>query len=274
MGLSTPPSHRASRPAHVRRSRLLPHVRVGTSGWIYRHWRGVFYPPQLAPDRWFEHYSRTFDTVEINSTFYRLPEADTFDAWREQAPPGFVYAVKASRFLTHMKKLKDPAEPLARLIERARRLGEHLGPVLYQLPPRWRADEKRLDAFCRALPAGIEHVIEFRDPSWLDERIFALLEEHDVNLCVHDLLPAHPRRITGRIVYVRLHGYGARYAGSYPRTQLRSWTAWLREAAAERPAYVYFDNDRDAHAVRNALTLRSLLADDPERAARERTTRR
>lgn len=244
-------------------------MRVGTSGWIYPHWRGAFYPRELAGGRWFEHYSRTFDTVEINNTFYRLPDAGTFDAWREQAPAGFVYAVKASRFLTHMKKLKDPAEPLARLIERARRLGEHLGPVLYQLPPRWRADEARLKAFCRTLPPGLEHVIEFRDPSWLGERILALLEEHAVSLCVHDLLPAHPRRITGRIVYVRLHGHGARYAGSYPREQLRSWARWLTEDAADRPAYVYFDNDRDAHAVRNALTLRALLPDRPVRTARD-----
>ena len=120
-------------------------VRIGTSGWVYQHWRGIFYPRGLPPSEWFAHYAREFDTVEINNSFYRLPDAGTFDAWREQAPPGFLYAVKASRYLTHLKKLKDPEDPLRRFFERAGHLGATLGPVLYQLPPRWRFNGPRLE---------------------------------------------------------------------------------------------------------------------------------
>jgi uncharacterized protein YecE (DUF72 family) len=127
-------------------------VRIGTSGWIYKHWRGVFYPERLPAREWFAFYARSFDTVEINNTFYRLPSPAAFAAWHDQAPPGFVYAVKASRYLTHMKKLKDPADALERILGRARLLGPYLGPVLYQLPPHWRCDLDRLREFLAALP--------------------------------------------------------------------------------------------------------------------------
>src|SRR5919112_5310720 len=132
-------------------------ARVGCSGWQYKHWRGDFYPAGLPQARWFDHYADRFDTVEINNSFYRLPERATFAAWAERAPPDFVYAVKASRFLTHMKKLKDPEEPIERLFSRMRALGTHLGPVLYQLPPGWKLDHDRLEYFLQALPRGIRH---------------------------------------------------------------------------------------------------------------------
>lgn len=236
-------------------------VRIGASGWIYAHWRGVFYPRELPGSRWFEHYCGVFDTVEINNTFYRLPAAEVFDAWREQAPAGFLYAVKANRFLTHMKKLKDPVEPLQRMLERMRRLGAHLGPILYQLPPRWRPDPGRLRGFCRELPRGLTHVLEFRDPGWLTEEIYGTLEEHGVALCIHDLVPGHPRRLTARTAYLRFHGTSGKYGGRYSRAQLASWAEWMRGAAAAgRDVYAYFNNDLEGHAVRDALALRELLA--------------
>ena len=153
-----------------------PSARVGCSGWQYKHWRGAFYPADLPASQWFAYYASQFDTVEINNTFYRLPEASTFAAWRKQATPGFLYAVKASRFLTHMKKLKDPAEPLHRLFQRAQRLQRTFGPVLYQLPPHWTVNLERLSAFVRALPKRRQHVIEFREPSWYNDEVFELLD--------------------------------------------------------------------------------------------------
>ncbi len=146
-------------------------VRIGTSGWVYKHWREVFYPPDLPARAWFTFYAREFHTVEINNSFYRLPSPEMFDAWRNQAPPGFLYAVKASRYITHMKKLKDPKEPLHEFITRAQHLGHTLGPILYQLPPHWRVNLERLEQFLALLPAGYRHVIEFRDASWLIEPV-------------------------------------------------------------------------------------------------------
>src|SRR4029079_10973524 len=160
--------------------------RVGCSGWQYKHWRGDFYPARLPQARWVEHYAKTFDTVEINNSFYRLPERSTFEAWARRAPAGFEFAVKASRFLTHMKKLKDPEEPIDRLFTRLRALGTHLGPVLYQLPPGWKVDVERFAHFLDALPSDVRHVIEFRETSWYSPEIFRLMERRRVALCLHD----------------------------------------------------------------------------------------
>jgi uncharacterized protein YecE (DUF72 family) len=163
-----------------------PHARVGCSGWQYKHWRGDFYPSELPMRRWLEHYASQFDTVEINNSFYRLPEAATFASWRDGVPAGFLYSVKASRFLTHMKKLKDPEAPLQRLFDRAAELGDALGPVLYQLPPRWPVDLDRFRTFLAALPTGRAHVVEFRDPSWYAAPVYDALAHHGVAMCLHD----------------------------------------------------------------------------------------
>ena len=237
-------------------------VHVGCSGWIYAHWRGLFYPRDLKSAQWFEYYARHFDTVEINNTFYRLPEASVFAAWREQAPAGFIYAVKASRYLTHMKKLKDPAEPLARLLDRAVFLQDHLGPILYQLPPGWRADAARLDAFLGQLPKDRRHVLEFRDESWYAAEILALVRSHGASLCVHDMPGRAPERVAlGPIVYVRFHGPTGLYSGSYDADALRPWAEWLADQRdAGRDTYVYFNNDIGGHAVRDAARLREMLA--------------
>ncbi|MGQ9778874.1 MAG: DUF72 domain-containing protein [Bacillota bacterium] len=235
-------------------------VRIGTSGWVYSHWRGIFYPPDLPPAEWLAHYTREFDTVEINNSFYRLPSEATFDAWRAQAPPGFVFAVKASRFLTHLKKLKDPEEPLATFFARTGRLAEKLGPVLYQLPPHWRVDPPRFARFLAALPKGYRHVVEFRDESWFVEEVFRLMERHGVAHCLHDMPPLSvPLRVTAPFVYLRFHGDPA-HGGRYPEETLARWAKrigeWQREGL---DIYVYFNNDWGGHAVADARTLRRLV---------------
>jgi uncharacterized protein YecE (DUF72 family) len=237
-------------------------VRVGCSGWQYRHWRGNLYPADLPLKSWFEHYASVFDTVEINNSFYRLPEASTFAAWSARAPRGFLFAVKASRFLTHMKKLKEPEDPLDRFFRRARSLGRHLGPVLYQLPPGWKLDLGRLEYFLMSLPRDVAQVIEFRDTTWYAPEVYALLERHRVSLCLHDM----PGSATGRLrvgpcVYVRFHGASGRYNGSYPDDRLADWAQWLEEQARTGiDVYAYFNNDVGGHAPRNALVLRRHMA--------------
>jgi uncharacterized protein YecE (DUF72 family) len=245
-------------------------IHVGCSGWLYAHWRGDFYPDTLPPARWFAHYALTFDTVEINNSFYRLPPAETFAKWREQAPKRFIYAVKASRYLTHMKKLKDPEEPLHRFLSQAWHLGPHLGPILYQLPPRWPLDLERFDAFLTALRrvssvVGIraQHVVEFRDPSWYDPRVFALMDRHRVALCLHDMQGSATERIVvGPCIYVRYHFGTKKYGGGYDDRRLESWAGWLADRAVDgRPVYAYFNNDTGGHAPRDAVRLRSMLHD-------------
>jgi len=235
-------------------------IHVGTSGWNYGHWQGPFYPEDLPSDRSFSHYSKTFDTVEINNTFYQQPEDETFDSWREQAPEGFLYAVKANRYLTHMKKLKEPGESLEDFLGGVGRLKDHLGPILYQLPPRWKKNLQRLREFADVLPRDLTHVLEFRDRDWLADDTYELMAEYNLGLCVHDMLPRHPRRLTGPVVYVRFHGTGGKYTGKYPPSRLQGWADWIKEIDQERDVFVYFNNDDNAYAVKDAMTLQGLLA--------------
>jgi uncharacterized protein YecE (DUF72 family) len=236
-------------------------IRIGCSGWQYRHWRGRFYPRDLPTERWLEHYAASFDTVELNNSFYRLPEADTFAAWADRVPPGFLFAVKASRYLTHMKRLREPADPLDRLWTRARRLAERLGPVLYQLPPRWRADVDRLAAFLEALPRSHPQAIEFRDSSWYVPLVLQLLAQGPASLCIHDMHgSASPRTATGALAYVRFHGPTGRYRGGYSPQQLAAWADRLVMWATEgRHVYAYFNNDLGGHAPADALRLREMV---------------
>jgi uncharacterized protein YecE (DUF72 family) len=238
-----------------------PLLRIGCSGWQYKHWRGNFYPRDLTASRWLEFYAERFDTVEINNSFYRLPEAETFATWRKRVQKGFVYAVKASRFLTHMKKLKDPEEPLARFFARARQLGPTLGPVLYQLPPRWPVNLERFDHFLSALPARRRHVVEFRDPTWYRDDVVDRLECHKVALCLHDMAVAPTARLrVGPFVYVRFHG-PTKYSGRYGDDTIAQWAEWLAECVRQRvPVYAYFNNDTGGHAPRDATRLREAVS--------------
>lgn len=233
--------------------------RVGCSGWQYRHWKGDFYPADLPQREWLDYYTRHFDTVEVNNSFYRLPAEGVFESWRARTPPAFVFAVKASRFLTHMKKLKDPQEPIERLFSRAVELRGKLGPVLYQLPSQLRKNVDRLDRFLALLPPRVKHAIEFRDPSWYDDEVMHLLHKFHVALCLHDMVgSAAPRLVTARFTYVRFHGATGRYDGGYPQPMLEEWAEWL--ATRGHPAFVYFNNDVGGHAPRDAKTLKALLA--------------
>lgn len=236
-------------------------IHIGCSGWSYKHWRGIFYPQGLPQKRWFGRYAEEFDTVEINASFYRLPLAATFDGWREKAPEGFRYALKVNRFITHLKKLVGVEDEVDRFIDLARRLGQTLGPLLYQLPPSLHKDLPRLDRFLSRLPHDMEHVVEFRHPSWYDDEVRALLDRHQVGFVAHDLRGLiSPRWATGRTAYVRFHGSGGRYSGRYSDDSLLEWTDWcLQQARSARSVWCYFNNDIHGHAIEDARTLKSMV---------------
>lgn len=234
-------------------------VYIGTSGYQYAHWRGVLYPDDLPRERWLGHYAEHFATVEINNTFYQLPEAATFRAWRDAVPEGFRFAVKFSRFGSHIKKLKEPQATIGHFLDAGGLLGDKLGPILVQLPSRWRVNAERLDAFLEAAPAEHRWALEFRDPSWLSDAAYEVLEAHGAALCWHDMLPDHPRRLTADWAYLRYHGdhYRGRYSPQYLSAQARR----LRDLAADgRDVYAYFNNDEAGHAVKNARQLHRYLA--------------
>jgi uncharacterized protein YecE (DUF72 family) len=236
-------------------------IHVGCSGWVYKHWRGLFYPEGLPQKRWFERYAGEFGTVEINASFYRVPKAETFDGWREKAPEGFRYAVKVNRFITHLKKLVGVEDTLADFIALARRLGPSLGPLLYQLPPSLHKDLSRLEAFLEHLPGDLEQVFEFRHKSWYDENVLALLDRHGMGFVAHDLRGLlSPRWASGRTAYVRFHGSGGRYSGRYSDESLLGWADWLvNETRGGRSAWAYFNNDIHGHAIDDARTLKSMI---------------
>lgn len=235
-------------------------IRVGTSGWIYKAWRGPFYPPKLPQRLWFTHYASVFDTTEINATFYRLPSQAAVANWREMAPTDFVFAWKASRFITHMKRLRDVEDSLTRVFGPMTALGAKLGPCLFQLPPQMPQDLERLKVFLGMLPPG-RHVVEFRHDSWYEPAVFDALAGHNVALCVsdHHHAPA-PFVATADFAYIRGHGPDGRYAGAYPDKTLDRWAdqalAWMAEG---REVFAYFDNDIGCAAPGDAQRLKAKL---------------
>ncbi len=236
-------------------------IRIGTSGWSYGHWRGTFYSQGTRPQEYLAAYAERFESVEINRTFYKLPAPATMAAWRAQTPPDFVFAAKASRYLTHRKKLKDAAEPIGRLLGCVEALQEKLGPVLLQLPPRWRANPERLERLLAQLPDQHRYAFEFRDPSWHDDRILALLARRGAAFCIFDLAGKRsPIEVTAPFVYLRLHGPGGPYQGSYDGRTLSGWARRIRGwSEAGRDVWCYFDNDEKAYAPRDALRLKEMV---------------
>jgi uncharacterized protein YecE (DUF72 family) len=229
---------------------------IGTSGWQYRDWRGRLYPDGVPQRRWLEHYAGAFDTVELNNAFYRLPEKDTFAGWRDRTPPGFVIAVKASRYLTHIKRLREPDEPVARLLDRAAGLGPRLGPVLLQLPPTLRADADLLDTCLRAFPRRIRVAVEPRHPSWWVDEIRDLLTERGAALCWADRRgrPVTPLWRTADWGYLRLHEGTAQPRPRYGARALRSWAQRLADTWSDQgDVYAYFNNDPGGAAVVDAI---------------------
>jgi len=234
-------------------------ARIGTSGWHYKHWKGPFYPEKLAAARMLEYYQQHFDTVELNNTFYCLPGEAALEDWRDRAPAGFCFAVKASRYLTHMKKLKDAAAGVATFFSRVELLGDKLGPVLFQLPPFWDADPARLDSFLAALPRGHRYAFELRNTTWHRADVYRILTRHEAAFCIYELAGfSSPLERTADFVYIRLHGPGGAYQGSYTDRALQTWAARIREWKPAA-AYVYFDNDQSGFAAHNALSLKTML---------------
>jgi len=238
-----------------------PDIRIGTSGWSYAHWRRIFYPEDLPSTKWFGYYSRYFDTVEINNSFYNLPAEKTFAKWHKGAPPQFIFAVKANRFITHMKKLKNADDAILVFLERVSALGRSLGPVLFQLPPNLGFDAPRLRDFLQLLPPRRRYVVEFRHSSWLNDEAVDLLSKRRVAFCIHDLFDKPcPMHVTSNFSYFRFHGYNEKYGGSYTKKVLTEYaTAMAEMLSAGKDVYAYFNNDAYGYALKDAVRLRKLL---------------
>ncbi|MEU5363551.1 DUF72 domain-containing protein [Streptomyces sp. NPDC005925] len=231
---------------------------VGTSGWQYKDWRGVLYPDGCPTRLWLEEYAARFATVEVNNAFYRLPSRETFEAWRERTPAGFVVAVKASRYLTHIKRLRDPEEPVERLMSRAAGLGDRLGPVLLQLPPTLRCDPALLDACLACFPAPTRVAVEPRHPSWWTDEVRAVLTARGAALCWADVRarPVTPLWRTADWGYVRFHEGRAEAWPRYGGQSLRTWAGRISGTwPAGADVYAYFNNDPNGAAVRDATTF-------------------
>lgn len=239
-------------------------VHIGTSGWSYKHWLGSFYEEGEKPDNYLAAYCRRFSTAEVNNTFYRLPGKDAVREWRKTAPDDFFFAVKASRFMTHMKKLKDPEEPIERMLGVVGELGDKLGPILVQCPPNWRKNAERLEYFLSVFPRGYQLAFEFRDPSWFSQDIYDLLSEHGAALCIYDLEDyVSPVEFTAPWTYVRFHKPAGENNWHYEQDVLAAWAdsfdSWAREG---HTVYCYFNNDLDGAAPVNAHQMLELLGQD------------
>lgn len=237
-------------------SRITHHAYIGTSGWNYDHWKGRFYPEYLPSSRWLEYFARHFSTVEINFSFYRWPDREQFEKWARETPDDFIFAVKASQYLTHRKKLKDAAQPVERTITHVQGLGEKLGPILFQLPPHWKVNIQRLREFLALLPRDIRYTMEFRDPTWLVDEVFDLLSEHGVANCIM-AAPDLPRvmKITAPFSYIRMHSGGAETEGKFTEEQLTWWAEQIKAMLETVDVYVYFNNDYEGFALENATRL-------------------
>lgn len=242
-------------------------VHIGTSGWHYKHWCGPFYEERLPAWRMLGCYIQQFDTVELNNTFYRLPARTALESWYAQTPPSFCFAAKASRFLTHNKKLRDPENALNNLLPLLETLKEKLGPILFQLPPSWNVNAERLNQFLDALPARHQYAFEFRNATWNKAEICEILRCHRAAYCIYELAGFHsPYEITTDFAYVRLHGPAGKYQGSYSNEMLEEWAERIGEwQKSLRGIYVYFDNDQAGYAAQNALALKAMVEGRAER---------
>lgn len=234
---------------------------IGTSGWHYDDWRRRFYPEKLPKAQWLGFYARHFPTVELNNTFYRLPSEEAFQRWYDSSPSGFTFAVKVSRFITHIKRLKDSEEAVTNFMSRASLLKDKLGPLLYQLPPGLHRDDERLDSFLSSLPGGLKHVIEFRHESWLDDEVYDILRKYRVGLCVFDMPRlTSPLLATADFAYIRFHGSDSLYSSCYSDEEMADWAGRIAALAENLEAvYIYFNNDVEGFALKNAVTIRDYL---------------
>jgi uncharacterized protein YecE (DUF72 family) len=245
-------------------------IRIGTSGFHYKHWVGPFYPPRTPAGKMLEYYIQHFDTLELNNSFYRLPTIEAFESWRDSTPKNFLFAVKASRFITHNKKLKDPENAIDNLLPRAEHLRKKLGPVLFQLPPKWKVNTERLVALLEILPREHRYAFEFRELSWMTPEVCRILRKFNAAFCIYELAGYHtPLEITADFCYIRLHGpTTGKYQGSYSQSRLQEWALWIEhQAKSLKAVYVYFDNDQAGYAAQNALALRHMVPGDTVKQA-------
>lgn len=233
-------------------------IRIGTSGWNYPHWRKVFYPERLPQSKWLNFYTEHFSTVELNASFYRQPAQKTFENWRKKTPPNFLWSVKANRYITHVKKLRDTRDSLERFYGALEGLGEKLGVVLFQLPPSLSFDEKIFIDFLNSQPQGHRIAIEFRHGSWFCKRLYELLHQKNTAFCISDTAGRYPYAevITADFMYIRLHGSRILYGSNYTKDELRTWATKAKNWGKE--IFIYFDNDYQGYAVQNALSLKKL----------------
>jgi len=233
-------------------------LKIGCSGWSYKHWKGKFYPNTLPVSKQFDFYAGLFDTVEINNSFYKLPAKNVFLSWKSMSPPDFLFAVKGSRFITHMKKLLDPEHSFNKFFDHISALGEKLGPVLFQLPPRWKINVQRFESFLKIIPPHLRVAFEFRDTSWYDDAIYDLLRKYNCAFCIYELAGHQsPIIVSAEFIYIRLHGPGGKYEGSYKDEVLLAWRTKIEEwMASDLDVFVYFDNDQHAYATQDALRLK------------------
>jgi len=234
---------------------------IGCSGWHYEHWRGLYYPRELPKPEWLQFYTRQFTTVELNNSFYKLPSEKAFTTWRKSTPDNFIFSVKVSRFITHIKRLKNLGPAVENFLSRADLLGNKLGPLLYQLPPNMKRNDELLQDFLSSLPLKYQHVIEFRHESWIDDAVFAILREHNVGLCVFDM-PGFgcPLTTTSNFAYIRFHGSQGLYSSCYSDQELSQWAQRIVRLGKDvKASYIYFNNDVEAFAIKNAITLENYL---------------
>lgn len=234
---------------------------VGTSGWHYDDWRGRFYPEKIAKNKWLEYYAQNFSTVELNNTFYRLPSEKAVNEWYRISPTSFIYSVKVSRFITHIKRLRDSKEGINLFISKVSPLKEKLGPLLYQFPPDMERNDGRLEDFLSILPKEYRHVLEFRHKSWFTHGTYKLLGKYNAGFCIYDMLGARsPVIVTTDYAYFRFHGKDSVYSSRYTDKDMQAWAEKISELSKGLQAvYVYFNNDTDGHAIDNAFTIKSFL---------------
>jgi uncharacterized protein YecE (DUF72 family) len=237
------------------------YIHIGTSGWNYNHWRPVFYPQKLPAGEWLSYYGDLFDSVEINNTFYQLPSADTIKKWRDTVKKDFIFSVKASRYITHMKKLREPKDALREFFKNVEILGGRLGPILFQLPPRWYINIERLTAFLQLLSKDFRYTFEFRDSTWWDHRVYECLQKYNSAFCIFELEGTiSPKEVTADFIYIRLHGPEGAYQGSYNTKTLSGWAgAFASWTKKKNEVFCYFDNDQNGYAALNARQLKKMV---------------
>jgi len=236
-------------------------IHIGTSGWYYAHWRGNFYPDEINSSEFLNYYIKKLNTVEINNSFYRLPDKSTLKDWHKKTPDNFIFSAKASRYITHVKKLKDPKKSTKKFFKTVEVLGKKLGPILFQLPPSWRPNPERLDNFLKVLPEKYKYTFEFRNSKWFNKKTYGILKKHKAAFCIYHLAgKLSPKENTADFIYIRLHGPKGAYEGSYKKSDLKKWVKnFLRWNKEGKEIFCYFDNDQAGFAVKNALELKEII---------------